>query len=670
MNHTTKSALFVAVAVVLSGLAVGAHYATRPREISDFARVGTEFYPDFQDPTAARTLEVSAVDPGTGNLRKFSVAYKDGLWRIPSHHDYPAEAAERLASTATSLRGLVRESLIARRAAQHEQYGVLDPLETQAGDPESIGRRITLRDGAGKVLADYIIGKPAPTAEPDELEDLAGVESDSQAFYVRTPQEQETYVAHVDIDLSTRFSDWIEPDLLKLEAGHLRRIEIDHQRLEDQSTETPVGLVVQIVPVAGETDRLAREDEFAPWTLEGLNPETEELDTLKVGDLVRLLDDMTIVGVRPKYQYEGQPLLTADLELNEIPELLANPQLMRQVIQEVQADLDEKGFVIATTEDQQRLLILSRRGQLAAGTDTGVVYTLHFGDAVVGDESEIEIGGTRSADKAPADGAAASDGKAATEATDAAAPGSVQSDANAPASESDATEKDAAGKNRYVMIRVTFDPELLGPEPSKPPEPTAPEPPPGYDEWKKAQEEKAAPGDAAPTGDQTPPADDQPPQPSGDEPPQPPAEITQAQVQIFKDYEAQLAEYQAAQATYTMELAQYEAALQDRQRRSDEGQKLVKELNERFADWYYVISADALETLKLDRSQLVRPKQAGGDPALEGMPSDSDSPPRPNIEFPEPDDEADEPPPVALPEPLQPADDGKLQPADDEKKSD
>ena len=80
---------------------------------------------------------------------------------------------------------------------------------------KGIGQRITLTNEAGETLADYIIGKK--------------VEGEENAYYVRKakPLEDEVYITELDINLSAKFSDWIEDDLLKLDRGDLAEIVVD-----------------------------------------------------------------------------------------------------------------------------------------------------------------------------------------------------------------------------------------------------------------------------------------------------------------------------------------------------------------------------------------------------------------------------------------------------------
>ena len=118
MSEIVKTIVFAAVGSALIGCAVLVHIATKPEENDDFAQVGEPFYPEFKSAKEAKLLEVAAfVD---GKPKSFRVEYKDGGWRIPSHHDYPAEAAERLAKTAASVMGIRREALAGRRETDHK----------------------------------------------------------------------------------------------------------------------------------------------------------------------------------------------------------------------------------------------------------------------------------------------------------------------------------------------------------------------------------------------------------------------------------------------------------------------------------------------------------------------------------------------------------------------
>ncbi len=344
MNESSKTIAFVSVAVLMVGLAVANHFLNRPKTQQDFELVGQPFYEEFTSSDQAKSLEVSAVDPESLSLQKFSVENNDGLWRIPSHHNYPAEAAVRLAETATSVMGIERETLAGRLASDHEKLGVVDPLSEEIEDPEAVGKRVTLKDGEGEVLVDYIIGKEAGDVfVSDTQRRLNDGGTPEKYFYVRRPDEQQTYKVKLDIDLSTRFSDWIVPDLLRLDRNKLRRILIDNYSLEEERN-SPLGQVKSLFKSQGDRLELSRDSGTDPWKLVDLVEDSEELQVPRINDVINVLDEMRIAGVRPKFKYQNHLLLTADLKLNRKPEFEQNPQEFGRAISQLQNELGRKGI--------------------------------------------------------------------------------------------------------------------------------------------------------------------------------------------------------------------------------------------------------------------------------------------------------------------------------------
>ena len=67
------------------------------------SEVGKKLFPDFNDPLAPKSLEIVKFDEDTATIRPFKVAQVNGLWSIPSHSNYPADAREHMAAAATAL---------------------------------------------------------------------------------------------------------------------------------------------------------------------------------------------------------------------------------------------------------------------------------------------------------------------------------------------------------------------------------------------------------------------------------------------------------------------------------------------------------------------------------------------------------------------------------------
>ena len=669
MNATSRTMVFVGVAAVAALAAVGVRFANQPAAVEGFSDVGQAFFPDFNDPMKAMELSVVKYDAETREPLSFSVKQNDkGFWVIPSHHDYPAEAAERLAKTAASLIGIKKVALQSRSKDDWARYGVEDPgAEVAAAAPEADdkkeetrGTRITLRDNSSNSLVDLIVGK--------------AVEGREKHFYVRQPDKNPVFIAKLDADLSAKFSDWIEPDLLKLNQNDIVKVTVDQYSVDEEQ-----GAILQ-----GEVFDFQKDKTTSKWDMMGLNPDIESMKEAAVTDITKNLDQLKIVGVRPKP--EG---LNADLTVS--PEVAQNP-LMRQVLQ---TDMQRQGFYIARGENNQVKLV-SNEGELLAGTNNGVRYTLYFGEIARGTAKDIETGLN---DKKPAEGEAKTEGGEAKADGEKGAEG-AEADAAKP---EDKPEDSESGPRRYLLVKVDYDESLLGPKPT---EPVAPEKPailneeatPAPAEDKKpdapadapkadappadapkdapAAEEKPAadaapkeespapekpadPGScdepaaaepvavaepaaaepAAPAQDAAPAAEAKPTEPAAAVPAQegqpapadgeqPAAEAPAASAQppvdpkaeAQKQYDQSMGEYEAAKAGFAGALKAWES-------KAKEGKKKADELSSRFGAWYYVISAESFEKFKLTRDAVVGPKEepkpadGAAVPGLGGPPS-------------------------------------------------
>ena len=177
--------------------------------------------------------------------------------------------------TSTGVMDLRKDSS-APTGSRTTRLGVVDPLDTKATTLKGQGKRVTLKDASDKVLADFIIGK--------EVENHPG-----QRF-VRVPGQKRTYAVNVKVDLSTRFADWIETNLLKIDAGKVRKVVIEATR---GSTPRRAGR-----PGRGGHHRA--QGRLGPLDPRPASPEGKELDTEKLRSLTKALGDLKIAGIRPK----------------------------------------------------------------------------------------------------------------------------------------------------------------------------------------------------------------------------------------------------------------------------------------------------------------------------------------------------------------------------------
>jgi hypothetical protein len=350
-SETKKTLIYVAAAAVLVLVALG----TAPRKANPdaFSDQGQTFFPDFTDPNAATTLEVIEFDEETASARPFKVVNDKGRWSIPSHHDYPADGQERLAKTAAGVIGITKDDFRSGNVADHEACGVLDPIDETVTSLKGRGKRVTIKGEGDSVLADLIIGKQIADRE--------------KFHFVRVPGQKRVYASRIDIDISTRFEDWIEKDLLKVE-----RADIAEVVLRDYSINERTFMVDQRDVVI-----LSKNDD--DWVANRMGS-NEEVDSGKMSSLLGAIDGLTIVGVRPK-----PPSVSESLSRVEMGLPISQSDFM---------SLQGKGYYF--TRDGK---LLSNEGEVEVRTSPGVYYTLRFGEVLYGRGESITAGTESSDDK-------------------------------------------------------------------------------------------------------------------------------------------------------------------------------------------------------------------------------------------------------------------------------
>jgi ribosomal protein S19E (S16A) len=367
-------------------------------------------------------------------------------------------------------------------------------------------------------------------------------------------------------------------------------------------------------------------DSDAKWTpdeLKVFNAETKQFETVtlaedeepnkeKLNDLKNALDDLKIVDVERKP--DG---LSKDLKANQ--EFANN----REALQNLAA----RGFIPVMLGDAFE--VLSNEGEVLCQMKDGVEYVLRFGKLVVGSGSEAEKKGEPASER-PSD------------------------DAGGEAKSSD------SGIHRYLFVTARFK-EATIPQPKIE---ALPELPPGASaapaadaappsnapsnapsdatdgaEGNSSQEPSAGqePGDAPGGGDQTEPQNSAPsPAAEGESSPQ---DSETAQQPDSQSQPESKGEAGAAASGKAQEEQKPDKALEDlikkrkeieteNQRKLDEYQDKIKkgkdrekELNDRFGDWYYVISDEVYRKIHLGRDDVIQKKEAEkkvGDAAAPG----------------------------------------------------
>jgi hypothetical protein len=591
MNESAKTASFVVAAVLAVAAGVWSHWSPAPVGATAQQAVGTSLFADLK-PESAKSLEIIEYDDDTATLKPFKVAQENGLWRIPSHDNYPADASQQLGDAAAALSGCEIINIESEDRATHVTYGVIDP------DPKSltagttgVGKRVTMEDGSGKKLAQLIIGK--------------GIKDKTDLHFVRIPGQDPVYVVKLKTDkFSTKFEDWIEKDLLKLNSFDIEQVSFNDYSIDELQRALDPRSKIQV----------AFDSKDSKWKLDDLEvydrekndyepqmlADDEELNSQKLNELKNALDDLKIVDVRRKP--EG---LAADLRAGE--ELAKNPEVI--------AALMQRGFHLAETSDGEKG-IFSNEGEIRCGTKEGVEYVLRFGRIAGGSESE----------KADDETSAKEEGDG--EKTD---------------------EDKAAGANRFIMVTAQFNEDLIakpelsplpGESPAKQDETEGKEEP--KDDAKDTSAIESNLGDAAgklAQADGAPPADDtaapedaateakdvkaeeKADEPAGEEKSKEPAKKSSKAGKEKSDAKPEIAKPKnPEELARDRIIKENEGKQKDYDEKVKKGREKVKELSDRFADWYYIVSDSTYQKIHLGRDDIVKKKTP---PADEKTPGES-----------------------------------------------
>jgi hypothetical protein len=504
-------------------------------------RADRALFPELADASKAASLEVVSFDDELATLKPFKVVQSGGVWVLPAHENYPADAKDQLAAAATELVDLPILGVVSTSPGDHETYGVIEP------DPEKIkpgmtgvGQLVEIRDGSGNRLARLVIGKEDKRAAGMLSAGSRGMRGDKPLRFVRRAGQDPVYRVELDMaKFTTKFDDWIEKDLLKLSPWDVRRLVIDDSTASfsiDESSGRPF-----ISQDRKTRIELAYDDKDAKWRLVNLEafkankPEEqqlaadEELASATLNDLRSALSDLKIVDVTRK-----PAGLSGDLKAEE--KFTGD--------QAAVLSLAQRGFYAVGSGD-----IVSSNGDTVVGMKDGVEYVLRFGN------------GTTVA-------------------------------ANAEPEADDAAAGDTTGRYLFVMARFN---EALLEKPALDPLPDVPE---GAEEAAAKAGEKNGQDDAKEAGEKKADAKETP---------------DAASTALDKADEAE-AKAQAALEERRRVERENRRKQEDYDAQVKAAQKRVRELNSRFADWYYIVSDKEYAKIHLDRASVIQ-KQSPPDTA-------------------------------------------------------
>ena len=344
MTELIKTLIYAGVAVVVFVIA----YIARPtnEEFQPKGEIGKLLFPTLDDVSKADRLKIVRYSQDRGELDEIEVA-KDvsGLWVLPSHNDYPADAETQTRDVAMELLDLKILDVTSELPQDHDYLGVLEPTEDSSGS--GFGTLVELKDKSDSELAGLIIGRAVQGSETQR--------------FVRRIGKDEVYVIEIDpTKFSTKFEDWINTDLLEVNAMDIEAVTIDdHSVIPSQG---PLGQIQYALENRSKMELLFSDNKWLPGPMTKfvrnepqpmLLEETEELDQETLNDLKTALGEVKIVDVREKPEGVSESLKAGEA-LND-PSAQLRDNLLRIGI-----------FPVAGGE------VKSANGEVRVGLKTGV----------------------------------------------------------------------------------------------------------------------------------------------------------------------------------------------------------------------------------------------------------------------------------------------------------
>ena len=464
---------------------------------------------------------------------------------LPSHQNYPADAKDHLAAAATELVDLKTLDVVSESPGDHEIYGVIEP------DREKIQPGMT---GVGQLIEirDASGSKLARLVVGKEDKQPGAAAAGGQKLrFVRKAGQDPVYRVEIDTSkFTTKFDDWIEKDLLKLTPWDVRRVEIDNYTLAAVES----GGRLRVEQQRDERMRLVYDDKESKWSLDSLEtfPKGAAADAKPASRGLEENEELASAALNDLRNALG------DLKIVDVArkpsglsgDLKAEESFTKAP--EAVSSLPQRGFLPLQSGE-----ILSTEGQTVIGMKDGVEYVLRFGaGTTVAETGKTEAGGQ---------------------------------------------EDEAAGTGeisaRYLLVMARFNEALLE-------KPNLEELPPLPEEKAKPAKPDAEKPDAEKPDAEKPDAEKPDAEkPDAEKPEEPSA------AELLKQADEAEASMQAAIEARRQVERENRRKQEAFDEKVDAGQKRVRELNGRFADWYYIVSEDEFNKIHLERAKVITVKK-------------------------------------------------------------
>jgi len=582
MNEGIKTLVYLGVAGLVAILAIWSRPPVEKFNVRE--QTGKFLFEKFDDPAKADSMEIVKYDEALGTIEEFRVARDkaSGAWTLPKYSGYPADAESRVRDAALLLVELPIVGVASEVAGDHRLFGVIEPdkEKLKVGD-EGVGLLVRFEDAKGQDLASVVIGKKVSGAEGHR--------------YVRKVGQDVVYDVKIDPDqLSTKFKDWIDKDLLKMNSWDVENVALKNYSV---SIQPPNRVLID------KRFDLTADFKDSEWKLRELQKyrngeglvaalgENEELNKEKLNDLKTAVDELEIADVRRKPKGLG-----ADLK--------AGAAMAKD--DEGMVDLMKHGFyMVPMRGSETEFELLSANGEITVGMKEGVEYVLRFGETEEGGQTAEGEGQNRylfvttrvDMSKFPQP-----DLEPVPELPGAAKPEAAKE----PKAE---TPKDAAPAAK-IDAKPEANPETK-PEPKPEPKPeTSAETakPSASDETSTTEGAKseAKPAAASPPAADAKLATEAKPAPAAEaKAASKEGEVKDAQTETpaKTDKEAKESEIEKERERITKE---NQRKIDERNEKLKKAKEKVAELNTRFADWYYLVSDKQFKKIQLGLDDVIK----------------------------------------------------------------
>lgn len=216
---TSTTVALIAAAAAFAGAAVWV--ASSERRAADVGAhtesseaAGKPLFPAL----AARLPSASTIIIKRPELAFSIVKGTDGVWRIPDKGDYPAKP-ETVRQALIGFSELREWEPKTNRPDMYAKLGVDEPAapppEKSASEGLPQSTLVTIKDGAGAVLADAIVGNKKWGQTPGQT-----------GLYIRRNGEAQSWLAHGDATVPREILGWLDPQFANIDRSRIKSVTV------------------------------------------------------------------------------------------------------------------------------------------------------------------------------------------------------------------------------------------------------------------------------------------------------------------------------------------------------------------------------------------------------------------------------------------------------------